>query len=69
MKSLNTALTQQKIIEIVEDYFKEKIRLIQIKNSIFEQYCIRCKDRKWIQGIWKYRVVCKDGLWHFAEIS
>ena len=69
MKVIATALTQQKVIEIAENFFKEKVRLIPVEASIFEQYCIRCQAHKWIPGIWQYRIICRSGSWHFAIVT
>lgn len=52
----------------VNEYFGQQMRIIQEKMSMFETYQVRpCGT--FIPGIWKYRIVCRNGKYYFGTIK
>ena len=51
----------------IEIHFNQAIKLHREGMSIFEQYQVRPVER-FIPEIWKYRIVCKSGVYHFGRI-
>jgi hypothetical protein len=54
--------------EQVEIHFNQKMRLIKEEHSIFEQWQVRPAGSIFIPKVWSYRLVCKDGVFHFGTI-
>ena len=50
------------------NYFEEKVRIAQIDLSMFEQYRFY-PIKKWIPKLWSYRIVAKNGKFHFGTIN
>ena len=67
---LGQATTTEGIIEVVNQYFQEGMELYKRDNevSIWEQYRVRPKKRKWLEGLWKYRVIFADDMWWFGTV-
>ncbi|GHT97902.1 hypothetical protein FACS1894142_3470 [Spirochaetia bacterium] len=51
-----------------ESTFGVSLRVIREEVSIFEQYLIRPVERKHIPGIWKYRIIAKNGVFYLGKI-
>jgi hypothetical protein len=49
-------------------HFNQAIKIHQEKLSMFEQYQIRPVERH-IPEVWKYRVVCKGGIYYFGTLN
>ena len=56
------------LTDLIEIQFNCKIRVIREELSIFESYQIR-PIGKFIPKIWTYRVIAKNGQYHFGTIS
>jgi hypothetical protein len=52
----------------VEKHFNQKMRLIKEERSIFEQWSVRPAGRVFIPKVWSFRLVYKDGVFHFGSI-
>jgi hypothetical protein len=63
-----SSLEFQEIRKKAEEYFGKELRIIEIKNSIFEQYEIRPLKREFIPKIWQYRIILKDKEYYFGTI-
>jgi len=57
------------VLNDIENHFGERMRAIQMKMSMFEQYEIRPVRRVFVPKIWSYRIVCKGGEYQFGTIE
>ena len=51
---------------LIDQHFGIAMKTIQCKMSVFEQYEIRPMQRIFVPKIWSYRILVKDGKYHFG---
>jgi len=66
LKILQSRPTIKELQEYIELYFDSKIKIDRIDLSIFEQYRLYPGGKKHIPKIWSYRIVAKNGNYHFG---
>jgi hypothetical protein len=52
----------------LRDYFGTPMRIIREDVSIFEQYAVRPLERMYVPDVWRYRVICKGGIYYFGLV-
>jgi hypothetical protein len=62
------AETLELLEEKLAGYFGTPMRIIREDVSIFEQYAVRPVERVHVPGVWKYRVICKGGIYYFGRV-
>ena len=53
---------------LINQYFKQEMKLVRAEMSLFEQYDVRPVGRVHIPGVWKFRVVATGGVYYFGKI-
>jgi hypothetical protein len=53
----------------VELHFKCEMKFFSEQMSIFPQYSMRPKERKFIKEIWKYRIVYQNSVYSFGYLE
>ena len=61
--------TLEELLVKINEYFSQKMKVIKIPLSVFEQYDVRPADRIFIPEIWKYRIVSHLGEYHFGKLQ
>ena len=56
------------ICRYIERHLQSKIRVEQLELSMFEQYRLYPGEKKFIPKLWSYRIVAKNGKFHFGTI-
>jgi hypothetical protein len=62
------AMTLEELEVKINQYFNTEVRIIRSELSVFEQYEVRPKNRVFVEEIWKYRIVAKQGKYFFGKI-
>jgi hypothetical protein len=57
----------EEIKKLAENHFGTSLRIIRDELSIFEQYSVRPAEKKFIPGIWRYRIICKNKIYYFGK--
>ena len=52
----------------INAHFGVKMRVIRSGMSLFEQYEIRPEERVFVPGVWRYRIVAKNGKYSFGVV-
>ncbi|MCL2704871.1 MAG: hypothetical protein FWE72_01535 [Spirochaetaceae bacterium] len=63
------ANTMDICLQYAEKFFKNKLHLKRENMSVFESYRLYPMERVHINGLWKYRIVHKEGKYFLGEIA
>ena len=56
------------ILEYIDQHFSTAMKPYRCQMSLFEQYEIRPIQRVFVPKIWSYRIVVREGKYHFGTI-
>jgi hypothetical protein len=60
--------TLEEMKNSINIHFNQTMKVHQEKLSMFEQYQVRPTERH-IPEVWKYRIVCKGGMYYFGILK
>ena len=69
LKILESKDTLNEALEAAGAYFRLNMKAIKSTLSMFEQYELRPIARVFIPEVWKYRIIAKNGKFHFGKIG